>query len=154
MTKWLPGEFYPPELVSNTGFVEGGKIEHSISEKPLLHVCCNEDKFGCVNVDSDPSFNPDIVADLLEGLPFEDDSFAASFADFPWVKNWMQNTSTALKEMLRVAPVAYVICPWVYGAKWCYPESIKVSWRPGVNPPILFIKYVRRDNKQTKLKDW
>jgi len=52
----------------------------------------------------------------LEGLPFDDDSFAATFADFPWVKDWMKNTSSALIEMLRVAPVAYIICPWLVGA--------------------------------------
>jgi len=98
-----------------------------------------------VNVDSDPTCNPDVVADVLEGLPFEDDSFAATFADFPWVKDWMKNTSSALIEMLRVAPVAYIICPWLVGASYAHPESIFVSWRPGINHPILFVKYVRQD---------
>ena len=139
MTKWL---------VADTSHVKGGKIEHTIPERPLLHACCNLDHFGDVNIDSDPSVKPDVVADVTERLPFEDDEFAASFADFPWVKNWMQNTSKALKEMLRVAPVAYTISPWLYGAKWCYPELIHVSWRPGVNHPILFVKYVRRGENE------
>ena len=145
MTQWKEGTPYPDALVPKTGSVKGGKIEHRIEEKPLLHVCCNRDHFAEVNVDSDPTCNPDVVADVLEGLPFEDDSFAATFADFPWVKDWMKNTSSALIEMLRVAPVAYIICPWLVGASYAHPESIFVSWRPGINHPILFVKYVRQD---------
>ena len=135
MTSWL---------VADTTAVKSGKIEHTIPERPLLHACCNRDHFGDVNIDIDPKVNPDLIADITERLPFDDDYFAASFADFPWVKNWMQNTSKALKEMLRVAPIAYTISPWLYGASWCYPETVHVSWRPGVNHPILFVKYVRR----------
>ncbi len=37
MTKWL---------VAETENVAGGKIEHTITERPLLHCCCNEDHFG------------------------------------------------------------------------------------------------------------
>ena len=136
MTRWL---------VANTGNVKGGKIEHSIPEKPLLHVCCNRDHFGSVNVDIDPEVNPDVVADVIEGLPFDDDSFAAAFADFPWVESWKWNLKPAIREMLRVSPIAYVICPWLYGWKGCIPESIHVSWRPGINHPILFVKYVRKE---------
>ena len=136
MTKWL---------VAKTGNVKGGKIEHTIPEKPLLHVCCNLDHFGDVNVDSDPEVEPDVVADVLEGLPFEDDSFAATFADFPWVGSWRFNSAKAIKEMLRVAPIVYTISPWLLGARYCRPESIQVSWRPGINHLILFVKYVRND---------
>jgi hypothetical protein len=151
MTKWLHGEKYPKTLVSDVTHVKGGKIEHTITEEPLLHLFCNEDHFGTVNVDIDPDFNPDVVADVLQGLPFDDNEFAACFADFPWVNNWMKNTSIAIKEMLRVAPVAYVMSPWLYGASWCTPTEIKVSWRPGVNKPILFVKYVRKDEHQRTL---
>lgn len=136
MTKWL---------VADTESVQGGKIEHRITEKPLLHVCCNRDHFADVNVDVDPEMNPDVVADVLEGLPFDDDSFAAAFADFPWINAWRFNSAKAIKEMLRVAPIVYTISPWLLGARYCRPESIKVSWRPGINHPILFVKYVRND---------
>ena len=148
MTKWLPGEKYPDELVPDATHVKGGKIEHGIPERPLIHICCNKDHFGDMNVDADPTNEPDVVADVLEGLPFDDDSFAASFADVPWVGNWMQNTSKCIKEMLRVAPVAYVMSPWLYGASWCRPTDIKVSWRPGVNKPILFVRYERNEVKE------
>ena len=145
MTKWLKGEKYPDSLVADTTNVKGGKIEHTINEKKLLHIGCNKDKFGMVNIDADPQHNPDYVVDALNGLPFLDDEFEACFWDFPWVGNWMQNSSKAIKEMLRVSPVAYVMSPWLYGASWCYPDDIKVSWRPGVNKPILFVRYVRKD---------
>ena len=145
LTQWLPGQPYPQELVSDTTCVIGGKIEHTIPEKPLLHVCCNRDHFGDVNVDIDPNVEPDIVADVLQGLPFEDNEFAASFADFPWVESWRWNHKPAIRELLRVAPVAYVISPFLYGWKGCIPTSIMVSRRPGINHPILFVRYVRSE---------
>ena len=135
MTKWL---------VADTTSVEGGKIEHAISERPLLHCCCADDHFGDVNVDIRPEVNPDVVADITQTLPFQPDQFAAAFADFPWVESWRFKAAAAIKEMLRVAPVVYTISPWLYGAKTCYPELIRVSWRPGINHPILFVRYVRR----------
>ena len=135
MTKWL---------IADTTNVKGGKIEHSITERPLLHACCNKDHFGDVNLDSDPSVEPDVVGDVCD-MPFDDDSFAAAFADFPWVQSWRFQSARAIKEMLRVAPVVYTISPWLYGARICYPEVIHVSWRPGINHPILFVKYVRTE---------
>jgi len=135
MTKWL---------VANTVNVEGGKIEHNISEKPLLHVCCNEDHFGDVNLDIDPNVNPNVVADVTKRLPFKDDEFAAAFGDFPWIEKFRWDAARAIKQMLRVAPIVYTISPWLYGAKTCYPAVINASWRPGINHPILFVKYVRR----------
>ena len=147
MTSWIQGETYPDDLVSNTTNVKGGKIEHTIKETKLLHIGCNKDHFGMVNIDADPQHNPDIVCNfLIESKDFfSDDEFEACFWDFPWVGNWMQNTSIAIKEMLRVAPVAYVMSPWLYGASWCRPTDIKVSLRPGVNKPILFVRYVRNE---------
>ena len=137
MTKWK---------VANTNNVKGGKIEYTIPEKPLLHCCCNEDHFGDVNVDIRHEVNPDYVADVTKRLPFEDDSFEACFADTPWINKWKWDFSKAMKEMLRVAPIVYTINPWLYGARICYPDKIQVSWRAGVNNPILFVRYVRRDN--------
>jgi len=135
MTKWL---------VAKTDNVAGGKIEHQIKERPLLHVCCANDKFGSVNVDIRAEVNPDVVADVTKGLPFADDTFAAAFADFPWITAWRWDAARAIKEMLRVAPIVYTISPWLYGARTCYPAEIQVSWRPGINVPILFVKYRRR----------
>ena len=135
MTKWL---------VAKTANVLGGKIEHSIKEHPLLHACCAQDHFGDVNIDIRPEVKPDKVCDVTKKLPFPDNSFAAVVADIPWVNKWKWNLGNAMREFLRVAPIVYIISPWLYGAKTCYPAEIKVSWRPGINTPILFIKYIRR----------
>ena len=141
MTKWL---------IADTTTVEGGKIEYTIPEKPLLHCCCNEDHFGDMNVDIRPEVKPDVVCDVTEILPFKDNRFKATFADFPWVNAWKWKSARAIKEMLRVAPIVYTISPWLYGARICYPEFIKVSWRPGINNPILFVKYIRRETEKVK----
>ena len=133
------------DLVSNVTNVHGGKIEHGIIERPLLHVCCNTDHFGTVNVDIDPNVKPDVIADVCDFLPFENDQFAAAFADFPWIESWRWNHKEAIREMLRVAPVAYVISPFLYGWKGCKPTAVKVSWRPGINHPILFVRYERTE---------
>ena len=136
MTKWL---------IANTDNVKGGKIEHTIPEKPLLHACCNEDHFGEVNIDIRKEVNPDHVCDITKRLPFEDNSFAAAFADTPWINKWKWDFSKAMKELLRVAPIVYTINPWVYGGRICTPTMIQVSWRVGINAPILFIKYERNE---------
>lgn len=135
MTQWL---------VAQTTNVLGGKIEHTIKERPLIHCCSADDHFADVNVDIRPEVHPDKVCDITKRIPYPNDSFAAAFADFPWKKNWMVNVSNAMKEMLRVAPVVYTISPWTYGARTCTIEQILVSRRPGVNHPILFIKYRRK----------
>lgn len=139
MTKWL---------VANTDNVEGGKIEHMIKEKPLLHCCCAEDPFGDVRLDIRPEVHPDIVHDITEPLEhpmYSPKEFGAAFADFPWVNSWKWNAAKAIKNMLRVAPVVYTISPWLYGGRICTPESVSVSWRPGMNAPILFVRYVRNE---------
>lgn len=138
LTKWL---------VADTTNVKNGKIEYSIPEKPLLHACCNEDHFGDVNIDIRHEVNPDFTCDVTKPLPFDNNSFAAGFMDTPWVNTWKWNLGKAMREMLRVAPIVYTINPWLYGAKICKPEEIHVSWRPGINAPILFVKYVRNEEK-------
>jgi len=137
MTKWLK---------ANTVNVEGGKIEHTIPEHPLLHACCNEDHFGDTNIDIRPEVKPDVVCDVTKELPFKNDEFKAAFMDTPWIEKWRWDCARAIKQLLRVAPIVYVISPWLYGAKTCYPETINASWRPGINHPILFVKYMRREN--------
>ena len=137
MTKWL---------VADTTGVEGGKIEYKIPERPLLHACCNEDHFGTVNIDMDPGVNPDFVCDVTKPLPFEKEEFEAGFMDTPWVNSWKWNLGKAIRNMLKVCKVVYVICPWVYGWKGCKPtEATHYSWRPGINQPIMFIKYVKTE---------
>jgi hypothetical protein len=136
MTKWL---------VANTKNVLGGKKEHQIQERPLLHACCNEDHFGDVNIDIRPEVKPDFVCDVTKPLPFQQEQFEAGFMDVPWVNSWKWNLGKSIKEMLKVCKVVYVVSPWLYGWKGCFPEQIEVSWRPGINNPILFVKYAKTE---------
>jgi len=134
MTTWL---------VANPRSVKGGRIEHSIIERPLLHCCCALDHFGDVTLDLRAEVKPKVIGDVT-ALPFADDSFAAAFADFPWVGAWRWTSAKAIREMLRVAPVVYTLSPWLYGARICRPDVIYISWRPGINHPILFVRYIRK----------
>lgn len=136
MTSWL---------VSKANNVKGGKKEYNIKERPLLHACCNEDHFGDVNIDFRPEVKPDVVCDVTKRLPFKDEEFESGFMDVPWINAWKWNLGKGIKEMLRVCKVVYVISPWLYGWRGCYPEQIEVSWRPGINNPILFVKYVKTE---------
>lgn len=145
MTKWL---------VADTSYVEGGKIEHNYPmPRPLIHLCCNNDHFGDFNVDADEAVNPDLVADVLaEDFPEQYRAvatwtrFASAFADTPWVESWRWNIKPLVRNMLKIADAAYVISPWLYGWKGVRPVFVHVSWRPGINHPILFVKYVRTED--------
>lgn len=55
-----------------------------------------------------------------------------------------------MREALRVAPVAYLMAPWLYCAGW-EPIS-RVWWRefPGIHNPILLSRYER--SRQTRLE--
>ena len=142
MTKWL---------VADTTSVKGGKIEYTIPERPLLHACCAEDHFADVNIDIRSEVKPDHVCDVTERLPFENDAFGAVFADTPWINKWKWDLGKAMRQLLRVAPVVYTINPWVYGGRICRPTAIQVSWRPGINAPVLFVRYQRNDAAFEKL---
>lgn len=141
MTRWL---------IAKTVSVQGGKIEYTIPEHPLLHACCAEDHFGDVNIDIRPEVHPDKVCDITQPLPFPPDSFAAAFADFPWINSWKCQSARAINQLLIVAPIVYTISPWMLGTSAATPETIYVSQRPGINNPILFIKYVRNNKKEIK----
>lgn len=141
MTKWL---------VAKTLNVLDGKIEHQIQEHPLLHACCNEDHFADVNIDIRPEVKPDFVCDVTKSLPFKDEQFKAGFMDTPWINAWKWQFGKAMKEMLRVCEIVYVINPWVYGWRGCTPEILNVSWRPGINNPILFVKYTKTEKFWTE----
>jgi len=142
MTKWLKA-------------IPQYRIEHEITESPLLHACSGQDTlFGDVTMDIDPRMNPDVLADITRKIPYPDDSFAAAFADFPWTAAFKKKVARAMKELLRVAPIVYTVSPWTYGSSLCTLEMVKVLWQPGVNQALLFSKYVRNEpkaiNKQTK----
>ena len=102
-----------------------------------------EPKGQVVRLDIRPEVNPDIVADITNCPEIASSSFAACFADFPWIESWRMNAARAINEMLRIAPIAYTISPWLLGSSRASITSIKVSQRPGINHPILFVRYER-----------
>ena len=127
MTQWLMAE----PLV---------RFEDSISERPILNACSGKYVFGDVTTDA---FSPAMVKGDVRHLPFRNDSFAAVFADVPWKNDWMRNVSSAIREMLRVAPVAYMMSPWTYGGRGVRMDRIWVCWKPGVTQALLLVRYVR-----------
>lgn len=117
-----------------------------VRETPLLHVCSGpSSEFGDVRMDKFVQpMRPGVIGDWVT-LPFADDSFGAVFADPPWFATLMKQSADFCKEALRVAPVAYVMSPWLWCSKKAVRTHIWVREFPGVNQPILLVRYQRRD---------
>ena len=65
------------------------------------------------------------------------------FADPPWNAGYKAACATFVKEALRVAPVAYVMSPWIYGSSRAKLASCWVRQMPGVNNAIVIARYER-----------
>ena len=116
-------------------------IREIVVEKPLLNVCAGRVRFGDVTVDR---YEPaDYKADMTN-LPFENDSFGAVFCDPPWDATVKRRCAELCKEALRVAPVLYLMAPWIWGTSVAELEQIWVRQFPGVNTAILLVKYRRK----------
>jgi hypothetical protein len=85
---------------------------------------------------------PGVIADWT-ALPFGNNSFAAVFGDPPWNMAHMKSCADFCKEALRVAPVAYVMSPWLWVKENILRSSIWVREFPGINVPILIVRYER-----------
>lgn len=128
------------EAFSWPGTVERFLVE-IIRETPLLNVCSGRTCFGDVRVDK---YHPDaqVKADWCQ-LPFAPDSFGAVFADPPWNFAYREACSLFINEALRVAPVAYLMAPWVYGASRAPMTDCWVRYMAGVQSPLLVSRYER-----------
>jgi hypothetical protein len=146
LTKWLVA--HPSPMAA--GAREFDRIEWTIPERPLLHACSNSDKFGDCRIDNNPSVKPDIVADVTKPLPLRDNSMAAWIADAPWTASFKPQVANMMRELMRVAPVGYLLSPWTYGAAWIRITDVKVAWMPGVNQALLFSRYERVQNWWSK----
>jgi hypothetical protein len=115
-------------------------VRWNVTESPLLNVCAGRTPWGDVTLDL---HEPADVQGSWDALPFERDSFAAVFADPPWDSGHKVEVAAYMREALRVAPVAYLMAPWLYGAAWA--ELTRVWYRqfPGVHTPILLSRYER-----------
>ena len=132
-TSYVPAFSWPPS-------VERFLVE-IIREAPLLNVCSGRTCFGDVRVDR---YHPDaqVKADWTL-LPFAHDSFGAVFADPPWNFAYREACALFIREALRIAPVAYLMAPWVYGAAWAPLTHCWVRRMPGVQSPLLVTRYER-----------
>ncbi len=112
-------------------------------ERPLLHACSNNGTFlGDVRLDIRKLPNIDVRGNVTK-LPFKDDSFASAFTDYPWVASFKKEIAGMMHELLRVAPVVYTLGPYTWGCSGFRRDWVEVPEAPGVNPPLLFARYVR-----------
>lgn len=123
-----------------------------IREAPLLHVCAGpHSKFGDVRVDRFVHPIPPAAVAEWTSLPFRDDSFGAVFADPPWNIGYMKRSADFCKEALRIAPVVYVMSPWLWVNRCAKRSQIWIREFPGVNAPILIVRYEKRNAGQGRL---
>lgn len=127
------------EGFSWTGTVESFLLR-VVVERPLLAVCSGRSDFGDVKCDRYEL--SDVRSDWRE-LPFKSDSFGAVFADPPWDAAYKRDVAAWMRESLRVAPVAYLMAPWLYGARWARLSAVWYRQFPGVTTPVLLSRYER-----------
>lgn len=118
-----------------------GFLRAIVRERPLLNVCSGKTPWGDVSLDKYE--DADICADWQGPWPLGNDSFGAVFADPPWNSGYKLQVAGFMREALRVAPVAYLMAPWIYGASWAPIGGIWVRQIPGVNNPVLVTRYER-----------
>lgn len=70
-------------------------------KKQSCHVFCGTSKLGDVRVDIEDNGFPTHIADILQGLPFPDDTFDTVFGDPPW-KIAKHLRSKIMYEMRRI----------------------------------------------------
>jgi len=134
------------EAFSWTGTIDAF-LATNVTERPLLNVCSGREAFGDITMDR---YEPANVKGDWAQLPFGADSFAAVFADPPWNSGYKKQVSDFVNEALRVAPVAYLMAPWLYGSSTAKLDRVWVRHFPGVNTPILLVKYRRPDAQQER----
>lgn len=111
-----------------------------VRESPVLHVCSGRSEWGDVTVDL---YEPaDVQADWTS-LPFPDDSFGAVFADPPWNSGYKKDVAAFVHEAMRIAPVAYLMAPWLYGGMVAPLTRIWVRQMPGVHSPVIIARHAR-----------
>lgn len=115
-------------------------LREVVTEAPLLNVCAGHTAWGEVRVDR---YEPANAKADWTALPFKDDSFAAVFADPPWNTQQKAQVAAFMREALRVAPVAYLMAPWIYGAAWANLTATWVRQHPGINPAVTLTRYAR-----------
>lgn len=116
-------------------------VREVVTERPLLNVCSGATDFGDTAMDK---YHPgaDVRGDWLN-LPFAADSFGAVFSDPPWNSGYKRDTALFVQEALRVAPVVYVMAPFLYVSRKARITQTWVRHLPGIHNPVLFVRYER-----------
>ena len=115
-------------------------LDSTVTERPLLNVCAGTTPWGDVTADL---YEPANTRAAWTQLPFASNSFGAVFADPPWNGAYKAQVAGFMREALRVAPVAYIMAPWIYGSKTARLTRTWVRQFPGVNNAILLTRYER-----------
>jgi hypothetical protein len=111
-----------------------------VTERPVLHVCSGRSAWGDTTVDL---YEPADVRATWTDLPFPDDSYRAVFADPPWNSGYKGDVAAFMREAMRIAPVAYLMAPWLYGGALAPLSRVWVRQMPGVHAPVLLTRYER-----------
>lgn len=115
-------------------------LDSVVTEKPLLNVCSGKTPWGDVTMDKYES--ADVKGDWKK-LPFANNSFGAVFSDPPWNAGYKKDVSEFVQEALRVAPVAYLMAPWIYGSAKAKLTKCWVRQFPGIHNAIILSRYER-----------
>ena len=124
----------------------GRFLKERVRERPLLNVCAGRTRWGDLILEDPVSvdrYEPaDVCADWT-ALPFAENSFAAVFADPPWNAAYKADVAAFVIEALRIAPVAYLMAPWIYGGKRARLTECWIRQMPGVNQIVGLVRYER-----------
>lgn len=115
-------------------------LETIIKEKPLLNVCSGATSWGDRTVDL---FEKADLHQDWTALDFPADTFGAVFADPPWDAAYKRQCSLFMHRALRIAPVVYLMSPWVYGSADAELTNAWIRHHPGVNQIIAITRYQR-----------
>jgi hypothetical protein len=115
-------------------------LDAYIPERPLLHVCSGRSTWGDATCDL---YEPADMNASWTDLPFAEDEFKAVFADPPWNSGYKADVARFIREALRVAPVAYLMAPWLYGGKRAQLTRVWYRHMPGIHTPVLISRYER-----------
>lgn len=127
------------EAFSWTGTIQKF-LDEVVKERPLLNVCAGKTRWGDVTMDL---YEPADVQGSWTSLPVEADKFGAVFADPPWDAGYKRDVALFVREALRVAPVAYLMAPWIYGGRGARLTHTWVRQIPGVNAAVTLTRYER-----------
>jgi hypothetical protein len=115
-------------------------LREQVPERPLLNVCAGRTQWGDVTLDR---YEPSDVRGNWNALPFGNDTFAAVFADPPWNAGLKTDVAAFVREALRLAPVAYLMAPWIYGGAKAQLTATWIRQMPGVNQIVALTRYQR-----------